>query len=107
MDRRSSLTEAARVATRVSRSWKGVDTKIVTNHTEDGTSRDFYRIDQGQENLAYGAKKLSAINVTPCGDTESPFDDSDLHCLENNYVPIESKLKNKPHISRAAIYSQS
>jgi len=92
MDRNPPLDEAAHVTFNVPNSWKGVDTKRVTIRTGDRTSCGFYRFEQGQEYLAYGAKNISAIDLTLCGCTatidSSPFVNLDLQFLENRNVPI-------------------
>jgi len=92
-DRNPPLDEATPVSFNVPKSWKGVDTKIITIRTGDGTSCGYYRFEQGQESLVYGAKNLSAIDITLCGGTattdSSPFVNLDFQFLENSYVPIE------------------
>lgn len=90
---------AQHVTFNVSKSWKGVDTKIVTIRTGDGIGGcQFYRFEQGIEYLVYGVKDVASINVGLCqapspvdssGSADpSPFVSHDLQFLESR-TPLE------------------
>ncbi|MGH9879480.1 MAG: hypothetical protein ACREBU_08775 [Nitrososphaera sp.] len=85
----------------VLKSWKGVDTKIVTIHTGDGSSCSGYPFwvdEPKRQYLVYATKNFSEVRVTFCGGTiqyDPPLDanrvDRDLSYLDNNFIPIELK----------------
>jgi hypothetical protein len=95
VDGNQPLDQATHVTFNVSKSWKGVDTKVVTIRTGDGTSCGFYRFGQDHEYLVYGTKTLSTIDVNQCGgtasiDSDADFVNRDLQFL-SGYTPLELK----------------
>jgi hypothetical protein len=96
IDRNQPFDQAANVTFNVSKSWKGVDTKLVTIRTGDGTSCSSYHFEQDREYLVYGTRDLSSVDVTFCGGSASidysPFVSRDLTFLENNYTPLELEV---------------
>jgi hypothetical protein len=95
--------QAAHITFNVSKSWKGVDTEIVTIRTGDGTPCGFFRFYRNQEYLVYATRDISSINVSQCGGTasvdESPFVSRDLEFLENNHTPLELNAGRTASIS--------
>jgi hypothetical protein len=96
IDRNRPLDQAVHVTFDVYKSWKGVDTEVVTIRTGNGNSCGYFRFEQGHEYLVYGDKDISSINVGLCGGTAdieyTPFVvNRDLKFLENSHTQLELK----------------